>query len=81
MIAVTLAPSDVTQSDVTQEAGVVDLGCCVTCGEPLRLSPFGPLGQGGVCRNPFNPNDDDEGQHLVPDHDTFCCTDPEADDA
>ena len=41
------------------------LGYCETCGEPLRLTPFGLAGSGGVCRHPLNPNDDDEGQHVL----------------
>ena len=41
------------------------IGYCETCGEPLRLTPFGLAGSGGVCRHPLNPNDDDEGQHVL----------------
>lgn len=38
---------------------------CTVCGEPLTPTMWGPVGVGGVCRDPLNPNDDDEGQHLV----------------
>ena len=38
---------------------------CRTCGEPLELTPFGLKGNGGVCRDPYNPNQDDEGQHIL----------------
>lgn len=38
---------------------------CLTCGEQVALTDVGLVGQGGVCRDPFNPNQDDEGQHIV----------------
>lgn len=38
---------------------------CIVCGEPCELTFWGLKGDGGVCRNPFNPNDDDEGQHVA----------------
>lgn len=38
---------------------------CGTCGEPIHLTGVGLVGIGGVCRNPFNPNQDDEGLHIV----------------
>lgn len=38
---------------------------CQTCGEPITLTAFWLLGEGGVCRDPFNPCDDDEGQHIA----------------
>jgi hypothetical protein len=44
------------------EAGVI----CVVCGEPFTLVPgLGLVGVGGVCRDPYNPNWDDEGMHVV----------------
>ena len=38
---------------------------CLTCGEPGSVTFWGPAGIGGVCRDPYNPNDDDEGQHIM----------------
>jgi hypothetical protein len=38
---------------------------CVTCGEPFTLTDVGLVGLGGVCRDPHNPNQDDEGTHIV----------------
>lgn len=38
---------------------------CSTCGEPITLTDLGLVGIGGVCRDPFNPNQDDEGMHLI----------------
>lgn len=39
-------------------------GLCVTCGSPISLTVWGPEGE-GVCRDPWNPNADDEGQHVA----------------
>ena len=39
-------------------------GLCVTCGSPIELTVWGPKGE-GVCRDPWNPNADDEGQHIA----------------
>jgi len=39
-------------------------GLCVTCGSPIELTVWGPKGE-GVCRDPWNPNADDEGQHVA----------------
>jgi hypothetical protein len=38
---------------------------CPTCGSEIRGTPWGPIGM-GVCRDPRNPNWDDEGQHIGP---------------
>jgi hypothetical protein len=41
---------------------------CLVCGEPFEwISPLGLIGLGGVCRDPYNPNQDDEGMHIVDD--------------
>ncbi len=39
-------------------------GLCLTCGSPIELTVWGPKGE-GVCRDPWNPNADDEGQHVA----------------
>jgi hypothetical protein len=39
---------------------------CVTCGEPGDVTVWGPIGIGGVCRDPFDPTDYDQGQHEMP---------------
>jgi len=39
-------------------------GLCVICGSSIELTVWGPKGE-GVCRDPWNPNDDDEGQHVA----------------
>ena len=39
-------------------------GLCVTCGSPIEFTVWGLKGE-GVCRDPWNPNDDDEGQHVA----------------
>ncbi len=39
-------------------------GLCVTCGSLIELTVWGPKGE-GVCRDPWNPNADDEGQHVA----------------
>ncbi len=39
-------------------------GLCVTCGSPIELTVWGLKGE-GVCRDPWNPNADDEGQHVA----------------
>lgn len=39
---------------------------CTICGEPLVLTPLGPVGDGGVCRYPEDPTQQDQGQHLWP---------------
>jgi len=39
-------------------------GLCVICGSPIELTVWGPKGE-GVCRDPWNPNADDEGQHVA----------------
>ncbi len=39
-------------------------GLCVTCGSPIELTVWGPKGE-GVCRDPWNPNADDEGCHVA----------------
>ncbi len=39
-------------------------GLCLTCGSPIELTVWGPKGE-GVCRDPWIPNADDEGQHVA----------------
>lgn len=38
---------------------------CVNCGEPIQLTAVGLVGVGGVCRYPEDPNQNDQGQHVV----------------
>jgi hypothetical protein len=38
---------------------------CITCGEPVTLTQLGLIGIDGVCRDPWNPNQDDEGLHII----------------
>jgi hypothetical protein len=37
---------------------------CVTCGAPAEMSPIGPRAW-GVCRDPYDPNQQDQGQHVI----------------
>lgn len=38
---------------------------CSVCGEPVTMTDVGLIGIGGVCRDPYNPNQSDEGLHQV----------------
>ena len=38
---------------------------CSVCGEPLQMTPWGPVGERGPCRDPLDPNQEDLGQHVA----------------